>query len=658
MTDTAQLKTNMANAIRALSMDAVQKANSGHPGMPMGMADVATVLFTEHMAYDPKAPDWVNRDRFVLSAGHGSMLIYSLLYLAGYDAPTLDDIKNFRQLHSPTAGHPECDELAGVEVTTGPLGQGLATAVGLALGERMASARLGSDVIDHFTYVLAGDGCLMEGISQEAITLAGHLKLSKMIVLFDDNSISIDGGTELATSDNQAKRFEAAGWHVQKVDGHDMAAVSAAIAAAKASDKPSMIACKTVIGFGSPNKRGTAGVHGAPLGDAEIALTREELGWSHDAFDIPGDVLTAWRDAGVAQAKAHADWRNSLSADQQQAVDAFFAGLDEEAVDQALITHVANLIAEPQKVATRKASQLALEAFVPALPEMIGGSADLTGSNLTKVGGMDVVSADDFAATYIHYGIREFGMAAAMNGLALYGGFVPYGGTFLVFTDYARPAIRLGALMKVAPIYVMTHDSIGLGEDGPTHQPIEHLASLRAMPNTLVLRPCDTVETAECWAIAIKRRSGPSIISLSRQGVPQLRTTASSDNRSADGGYILKDCDGEPAVTIVATGTEVAIAVEAADQLNADGTPTRVVSMPSTELFLDRPEAEREAVLGGDSLKVVIEAATSFGWQAVVGTDAVFCTVDSFGASAPGPDLYQHFGLTPESVIAKIRNRL
>lgn len=650
----------MANAIRALSMDAVQKANSGHPGMPMGMADAATVLFANHLIFNPDVPDWPNRDRFVLSAGHGSMLLYALLHLTGYSRPTIEDLKNFRQLHSPTAGHPEYGELPGVEVTTGPLGQGLATAVGLALGERMSNARHGDKLVNHYTYVIAGDGCLMEGVSHEAIGLAGHLNLSKLIVLFDDNSISIDGGTDLSTSEDTVGRFEAAGWHVQRVDGHDTESVDAALSAAKETDQPSLIACRTTIGFGSPNKAGTSGAHGSPLGDDEIALVRKAINWPYPAFEVPDDIRKKWQSTAHRGQKSYQHWLlkcNELSSDVRALYDASLKAVDPEVIDGTLGTLITDLYNNPQNIATRKASQNALEAFVPVMPSMIGGSADLTGSNLTKASSMTVVTPDNFNGQYIHYGVREFGMAAAMNGLALYGGFIPFGGTFLVFTDYARPAIRLGALMGIQVIYVMTHDSIGLGEDGPTHQPIEHLASLRAMPNTVVLRPADTVETAEAWAIALKRTEGPTILSLSRQSAPQLRLTNAGKNLSERGGYILEDSAAPPKVTLIATGTEVGLAKDVKDALRDQGISARLVSMPSTDLFLQQDDAYRHSVLG-DALKVSIEAATSYGWHQIIGTDGIACGIDSFGASAPAKDLYAHFGLTPEIILAKIKNRL
>lgn len=652
----------MAGAIRALSMDAVQKANSGHPGMPMGMADVATVLFRRFLRFDPKTPDWPNRDRFVLSAGHGSMLLYSLLYLTGYERPTLDDIRNFRQLHSPTAGHPEFGEAPGIETTTGPLGQGLATAVGMAIAEKKARSEFGADVIDHDIYVLAGDGCLMEGVSHEAITLAGHLKLNKLIVLWDDNSISIDGATDLATSDDVRGRFEAAGWDVMAVDGHDGEAVEAAIAEARASDRPAMVACRTTIGYGAPNKGGTAAAHGSPLGDDEIALVRQAIDWPHPPFEVPDGIMELWRATGAKGAALSAEWRTRFDG-LNGAVKADFSrrltGALPDTMGAAMAAHCAKLAAEPQKVATRKASQLALEVINAHVPETIGGSADLTGSNNTKTGDMGVITPDDFAGRYLHYGVREFGMAAAMNGMALNGLYIPYGGTFLVFTDYARPAIRLSALMKQRAVYVMTHDSIGLGEDGPTHQPVEHLASLRAMPNVLVMRPADAVETAECWQIALERTDGPSILALSRQAVAQQRLVEADGNLSARGGYILAEATGgTPKAVLVATGTEVEIAAEARRTLEEAGVPTRVVSMPCWELFDAQDGAYRAHVLPAGVLKASIEAATTFGWERYVGPDGISLGVDSFGASAPAADLYDHFGLTAEALSLAVRSAL
>lgn len=646
---------DMANAIRALSMDAVEKAKSGHPGMPMGMADVATVLFTKVMKYDPADSHWADRDRFILSAGHGSMLIYSLLYLTGYERPTLDDIKNFRQLHSPCAGHPEYGELPGVEMTTGPLGQGLATSVGFALAERHLNAKYGDDLVSHYTYVIAGDGCLMEGVSQEAISLAGHLGLGRLIVLWDDNEISIDGPISLSSSEDMNKRFEAAGWHVQSVDGHDPEAVEAAIRAAQNDPRPSLIGCKTVIGYGSPNKQGTAATHGAPLGAEEIEATRAAIGWPHAPFEIPADVLNAWREAGKRGAADRAAWAERFKAapaDVQAEFERRMRGELPGNFREAIKTYIDGLIANPQKVATRKASEMALEAINAALDETIGGSADLTGSNNTKTKSQAILNKDNYGGRYIHYGIREFGMAAAMNGLALHGGVIPYGGTFLVFTDYCRPAIRLSAIQHQRVVYVMTHDSIGLGEDGPTHQPIEHLASFRAMPNVKVFRPADVVETAECWQLALENAHGPSILALTRQNVPQLRLEA-SENRSARGAYRLRDA-ANARVTLIATGSEVHIALEAADLLAEKGVEAEVVSMPSCELFDAQPEDYRRDILKPGTLKVAIEAASPFGWQKYVGENGLVLGIDRFGASAPAGDLYDFFGLTPNKIAEAV----
>lgn len=646
---------DMANAIRALSMDAVEKAKSGHPGMPMGMADVATVLFTKVMKYDPADSHWADRDRFILSAGHGSMLIYSLLYLTGYERPTLDDIKNFRQLHSPCAGHPEYGELPGVEMTTGPLGQGLATSVGFALAERHLNAKYGDDLVSHYTYVIAGDGCLMEGVSQEAISLAGHLGLGRLIVLWDDNEISIDGPISLSSSEDMNKRFEAAGWHVQSVDGHDPEAVEAAIRAAQNDPRPSLIGCKTVIGYGSPNKQGTAATHGAPLGAEEIEATRAAIGWPHAPFEIPADVLNAWREAGKRGAADRAAWAERFKAapaDVQAEFERRMRGELPGNFREAIKSYIDGLIANPQKVATRKASEMALEAINAALDETIGGSADLTGSNNTKTKSQAILNKDNYGGRYIHYGIREFGMAAAMNGLALHGGVIPYGGTFLVFTDYCRPAIRLSAIQHQRVVYVMTHDSIGLGEDGPTHQPIEHLASFRAMPNVKVFRPADVVETAECWQLALENVHGPSILALTRQNVPQLRLEA-SENRSARGAYRLRDA-ANARVTLIATGSEVHIALEAADLLAEKGVEAEVVSMPSCELFDAQPEDYRRDILKPGTLKVAIEAASPFGWQKYVGENGLVLGIDRFGASAPAGDLYDFFGLTPNKIAEAV----
>ncbi|MAM74234.1 transketolase [Tistrella mobilis] len=645
---------DMANAVRALAMDAVERANSGHPGMPMGMADAATVLFTRFLKFDPKAPKWADRDRFVLSAGHGSMLLYALLHLTGYEDMTLDEVKNFRQLGARTAGHPEYGHASGIETTTGPLGQGIANAVGMALAERLLAARFGGSVVDHYTYVIAGDGCLMEGISQEAISLAGHLKLSKLIVLWDDNGISIDGPVSLSSSEDQRARFEAAGWATDSVDGHDAEAVAAALDRARSSDKPVMIACRTVIGYGAPKKAGTSGVHGAALGAEEIAGTREALAWPHAPFEIPADIRTAWAHAGARGAAEREAWEKrlgALDAEVQADFTRAMAGELPAGWKQALDDYIAGLIASPKTVATRKASEMALEVLVPAIPELIGGSADLTGSNNTRTKGMKPVAPGEFDGRYVFWGIREHGMAAAMNGMALHGGVIPYGGTFLVFTDYCRPAIRLSALMEQRVVYVMTHDSIGLGEDGPTHQPVEHLMSLRMMPNVAVMRPADVVETAECWAAALERTNGPSVLALSRQNLKQLRLEASAENLSAKGAYILREASAAPKAVLLATGSEVEIAVAAAEALEAKGVPTRVVSMPCWELFAAQPADYQAQVLGGDVVRIAIEAGIGFGWERWTGPKGAVIGMTGFGASAPAPELYRHFGITAEAVV-------
>ena len=647
----------MANAIRALAMDAVQAAKSGHPGMPMGMADAATVLFTQFLKFDPQRPDWPDRDRFLLSAGHGSMLLYALLHLTGYPDMTMAELRNFRQLHSRTAGHPEYGAAPGIETTTGPLGQGLANAVGMALAERMMNARFGDDLVDHRTWAVAGDGCLMEGISQEAITLAGHLGLGRLIVLFDDNEISIDGPTGLATSDDQAGRFEACGWHVQRVDGHDPAALAAAMQAACADGRPSMIACRTIIGYGAPTKAGTAATHGAPLGEDEIAGARERLDWRHPPFEVPAGVTAAWRKAG-ARGAADADaWEVRLAAAEpdiraqfERVVDGRLpAGLG-DAVN-ALKTQFA---AEAPKMATRQASGKVLDRLTETVPELAGGSADLTGSNNTRAAGHSDIAAGDFSGGYIRYGVREHGMAAAMNGMALHGGLIPYGGTFLVFTDYARPAIRLSALMEQRVIYVMTHDSIGLGEDGPTHQPVEHLAALRAMPNLNVFRPCDAVEVAECWELALQARETPSVLALTRQGLPTLRTEHRAENACARGAYVIAEAGGERQATLLASGSEVSIAVEAQALLKGEGIEAAVVSMPCWELFGRQPDDYQASVLGA-APRIACEAASGFGWTRWIGEDGGFVGMTSFGASAPAPHLYEHFGITPAALAEAAR---
>ena len=649
--------TDLANAIRFLSADAVQKAKSGHPGMPMGMADVATVLFTRHLSFDAADPHWPDRDRFVLSAGHGSMLLYSLMYLTGYADMTLDQIRNFRQLGSITAGHPEYGHASAAETTTGPLGQGLANAVGMAIAEKMLAARFGDDVVDHYTYVIAGDGCLMEGISHEAISLAGHLRLEKLIVLFDDNSISIDGPTGLSVSDNQLARFEASGWLTQAIDGHDPEAISAAIEQAKNADRPSLIACRTTIGFGAPTLAGTAKTHGSPLGDEELSGTRDALAWHHAPFDVPENILATWRAAGQRGAKQRAAWQehvDALPAEQNAEFKRVLSGDLPNGWQECVETVKQLAIADTPSLATRKASEAVLKELTRAIPELVGGSADLTGSNNTKVGDMQPISTEDFSGRYIYWGVREHAMAAAMNGMALHGGFVPYGGTFLVFTDYCRPSLRLSSLMGLRVIYVMTHDSIGLGEDGPTHQPIEHLASLRAMPNVLVMRPADLVETAECWALAVSQTARPTVLALTRQGVPSVRLSESADNLCARGAYVLSDSDGERQATVLATGSEVSLALEAQAQLKGAGIPVAVVSLPCWELFEEQDEAYKRGVLG-DKPRVAIEAGSTFGWERHVGQDGVIIGMTTFGASAPAKDLYTHFGITADAVVEAVK---
>ncbi len=657
----------MANAIRALAMDAVEQARSGHPGMPMGLADVATVLFGRFLRYDPACPEWPDRDRFVLSAGHGSMLLYALLYLTGYPDIDIGEIRNFRQLGSRTAGHPEYGLAAGIETTTGPLGQGLANAVGMALAERSMAARFGADLVDHHTYVACGDGCLMEGISQEAISLAGHLGLGRLIVLYDSNEISIDGPTSLACSDDARARFESAGWHTQEVDGHDPDAVAAAIEAAQAEARPSMIECRTTIGYGAPTKAGTAASHGAPLGADEIAGARETLGWPHEPFAVPDAILAAWRDAGARGAREREAWearRAALDAERRAEFDAAVAGALPAALADSLAGVKRSFSDEQPRIATRVANQRVIGAIADALPQLIGGSADLTGSNGTKTDALAPIARGDYGGRYLYYGVREHAMGAVMNGMALHGGVIPYGGTFLTFTDYCRPALRLSALMEIRVIYVMTHDSIGLGEDGPTHQPIEHLTSLRAIPNLLLFRPADAVETAECWELALGNAGRPSVLALTRQGVPCLRAGGGEDgdggNACARGGYVLREAStGTPAVVLLATGSECAIANEARETLEADGVPTRLVSMPCWALFDEQEPAWREAVLGGaGTVRVAVEAASPLGWERYVGPGGAVVAMQGFGASAPGGDLYAHFGITAEAVVAAARARL
>jgi transketolase len=646
----------MANAIRALAMDAVQAANSGHPGMPMGMADVATVLYKDYLKYNPKEPRWMDRDRFVLSAGHGSMLAYATLHLAGYAAPTIDNIRNFRQLHSPCAGHPENFELAGVEATTGPLGQGLAMAVGMAIAERHLNAVFGDALVDHRTWVVAGDGCLMEGINHEAIGLAANLNLGKLVVFWDDNRITIDGAVDLSSCEDIPARYMATGWHVEACDGHDFADIRRAIDAAIADNRPSLIACKTLIGKGAPNKQGTSATHGAALGEDEVAAARTEMEWPYAPFEIPADVTAAWHAAGERSSASFSEWENHLKSDAN--ADEFMRRMKGELpADNGISTLVKQLVIDAPKVATRKASEMALTALTANLPEMIAGSADLNGSNFCSTVSTKLMDKNDYSGRYINYGIREFGMAAAMNGMALHGGVIPYGGTFLVFADYARAAIRLAAIQRVRSIFVMTHDSIGVGEDGPTHQPIEHVQSLRIMPNVMVFRPADAIETAECWALAVAHDSGPSVLALSRQNLPTVRHDVTS-NMCANGGYRLKTADKDRKAVIVATGSEVSIALDVAAQLEAAGHGADVVSMPCTELFDAQPAAYQADILPEDALIISIEAGTTIGWERYTGRQGLRIGIDSFGASAPIAALYEHFGLTADKITPKIIARL
>ncbi len=653
-----------ATAIRALAMDAVQAAKSGHPGMPMGMADVATVLFEKHLTFDASRPDWADRDRFILSAGHGSMLLYALLHLTGYADMTLDQIRNFRQWGAITAGHPEYGHAKGIETTTGPLGQGIANAVGFAMAEEKLRAEFGPKVVDHHTYVIAGDGCLMEGISHEAIGLAGHQKLGRLIVLWDNNDITIDGRVSLSDRTDQRARFAAAGWKVLACDGHDPADIDRALTEAKGSDRPVLIDCKTIIGFGSPKKADSSSAHGAPLGDEEIAATKEIYGWPYGPFEIPADVLDAWRAIGSRGAEARAAWETrfaALSGAKQAEFARRMTGEAPKKLASAIRAFKKQVSESAPKVATRKSSEMALEVINAVMPETIGGSADLTGSNNTKTAGLGTFSAEDRTGRYVYFGIREHGMAAAMNGMALHGGIKPYGGTFMCFTDYARGAMRLSALMGVPVTYVMTHDSIGLGEDGPTHQPVEHLAISRATPNTHVFRPCDTVETAEAWELALTAPRTPSVLVLSRQNLPTLRTTHSIKNLTAQGAYVLADADGKRQALLMATGSEVEIAMAARDLLQAEGIGTRVVSFPCWELFEEQPEAYRRKVLPAGPVRVAIEAGIRFGWDRWLYGErgrrekSGFVGMHDFGASAPAPDLYREFGITADAVAAKVR---
>lgn len=649
----------MADAIRVLAMDGVEKARSGHPGMPMGMADVATVLFSRFMKFDASHPDWADRDRFILSAGHGSMLIYALLHLTGYKAATKEELSNFRQWGSKTAGHPEYGHMPGVEVTTGPLGQGLATSVGFALAERHLAAKYGDDLVDHRTWVVAGDGCLMEGVSQEAIALAGRLKLNKLTVLWDDNEITIDGKVSLSDATDQKARFKAAGWAVKAVDGHDMKAIKSALQWATKQDKPVLIACKTKIGRGAATMEGSHKTHGAALGAAEVAATRLGLAWDHDPFELPEAIEKAWRKVGRRGAKDRKAWEARLAASKQAAdfTRAIKGDLPEGAFAK-LDAKIAELVETQPAQATRQSSGAALDELFAAVPELVGGSADLTGSNNTFVKDTPILDAPTYEGRYVNYGIREFGMAAAMNGLALHGGVIPYGGTFMVFADYSRPAIRLGALMGVRVIHVLTHDSIGLGEDGPTHQPVEHLAALRAIPNLLVFRPADTVEAMECWKLALEHKDKPSALALSRQKTAAVRTVASSENLSGKGAYELRAAKGEARVTLFATGTEVPLALAAADRLEANNTPTRVVSVPCFELFFQQPKAYQDSVIGRGTVRVAVEAAIQQGWERFIGEDGAFVGMTGFGASAPAEVLYEKFGITTDAIVAAAKARL
>ncbi|MDP2620851.1 MAG: transketolase [Hyphomicrobiales bacterium] len=658
--DSGKLK-RMATALRALAIDAVEAAQSGHPGLPLGTADFATVLFAKFLKFDATEPNWPDRDRFVLSAGHGSMLLYGLLHLLGYEEMRLQDIEHFRQLGSRAAGHPEYGLAAGIETTTGPLGQGIANAVGMAIAERHLAAIFGDALVNHHTYVLASDGDLMEGISHEAISLAGHLRLAKLIVLFDDNGISIDGPVSLTESGDQIARFHAAGWDATRIDGHDMTAVCQALEAAKASDRPSLIACRTMIGFGAPHKQGTASVHGAPLGAEEATLAKVALGWEHEPFEIPSEIRDAWRIAGLRGVKGRKAWEKVLaksSADTRAEFERRMRGDLPAGLREALIAHKTRLVEEPKPVASRRASQMALEVINATVPETIGGSADLTGSNNTKTESTPVITADDFSGRFIHYGVREHAMAAALNGMALHRGVIPYSGTFLIFSDYCRPAIRLSALMGQRVIYVMTHDSIGLGEDGPTHQPVEHLASLRAVPNLWVLRPADAVETAECWQLALERRDGPSILALTRQNLPPVRVSHVDKNACARGAYVLAPASDDAKVTLIATGSEVALALSARVMLESERIPTSVISMPCWELFAAQSKNYRNAVINPKTVRISVEAGSTFGWDRYVGENGVAIGLDRFGASAPYQDLYKHFGITADAVAAAARARL
>lgn len=650
--------TNMSNAIRALSMDAVQKANSGHPGMPMGMADVATVLYSKFLKFDASAPEWADRDRFVLSGGHGSMLLYAVNYLAGYEKMTLEEIKNFRQLGAITAGHPEVEHDAGIETTTGPLGQGIATAVGMAIAERKQNARYDDSLVNHYTYVMCGDGDLMEGISHEACSLAGHLKLSKMIVLYDDNGICIDGKTDLTFIDDTPKRFEAYGWDVQEIDGHNYDEIEAAIAKAQKTDTPSLICCKTKIGFGAPTKENSNKAHGAPLGEEEIAGTRKNIGWEHAPFVIPEDILSLWRDVGAQGQEERKSWENRLeNHDMKECHVKAHAGDYSGAIAPVIAELKNDFASEKPKKATRQTSGMCLEKLVDRLWLLVGGSADLTGSNNTKVSASSVFDSENTGGNYINYGVREHAMAAAMNGIALHGGLLPYAGTFLQFADYSRPSIRLGALMKQRVVHVMTHDSIGLGEDGPTHQPVEHLSALRAIPNCYTFRPCDGIETAESWELAINMQDAPSVLALTRQGLPTLCGNR-EENLTAKGAYILKETGSEPEITLFASGSEVEIANEAYEHFAKQGKSVRLVSCPCLDLFWEQDGEHIQSLICNKSIKVAVEAGIRQSWDRLIGGHSIFIGMDSFGASAPAGELYKHFGITPEAIIERVEKAL
>lgn len=646
---------SLANAIRFLSADAINKSNSGHPGMPMGMADVATVLFTKFIKLNPAEPRWFDRDRFVLSAGHGSMLLYSLLYLLGYKDICIEDIKNFRQLGAKTAGHPEYGHLDGIDMTTGPLGQGISSAVGMALAERILAARYGEDVCNHYTYVIAGDGCLMEGISEEAISMAGHLKLNKMIVLWDNNNITIDGNVTASNSTNQLKRFEACGWNTISIDGHNCKEIEKAIKKAQKSKRPTLIACKTTIGYGAPTKCGTSKCHGSPLGEEETLAARKALGWEAAPFEVPTEILNTWRAAGRRSEEEYKAWQSRAKLKGKEFADVI-AGKLPKGWDKELNELKKTAIKEQTKVATRKASQMCLEAIVPNLPQIVGGSADLAASNLTLTKASKTITAQDYNGNNIMYGIREHVMGAIMNGMALHGGIIPFGGTFFVFSDYMRPAMRLSALMGTRVIYVLTHDSIGVGEDGPTHQPIEHLASYRCMPNMLTFRPCDVVETAEAWQLAIESENAPSLLALTRQNLPLLRQS-SKENLTAKGGYVLAGDTKKRQATIIATGSEVSLAMEARALLAKEGIEVAVVSMPCCELFDAQPEPYRNEVLG-TAPRVAVEAAAKYGWERYVGCDGDIIGMDGFGASGPADQLFKYFGITVEEVVDAVKNSI